>query len=228
MAPWAAAPAGREYSRSDILESMMGAVTACTQPETSSASMEDSQIIADFLRTSDEDLFELLVERYKDRVFRLVLSILGPACAAEAEEVTQEVFVIVYKQLETFRQESRFGTWIYRIAFNRAIDAKRRARSRHPHVPVEALQEFPDRSRPSPLTVAENAEQRQLVRSCMEQLPDLYRAVLYLHYWMECSIEEIGEFLGVPPGTVKSYLHRGRQRLYARMQKKSVVYGKRL
>jgi RNA polymerase sigma-70 factor, ECF subfamily len=207
---------------------MMGAVTACTQTETFSASMEDSQIIAEFLRTSDEDLFELLVERYKDRVFRIVLSILGPHCAAEAEEVTQEVFVIVYKQLKTFRQESRFGTWIYRIAFNRAIDTKRRARRRHLHVPVETLQGFPDRSSPSPLAAAESAEQRQVVRSCMEQLPDLYRSVLYLHYWMDCSIDEIGEFLGVPPGTVKSYLHRGRQRLYARMQKKSVTYGKRL
>jgi RNA polymerase sigma-70 factor (ECF subfamily) len=190
--------------------------------------MEDSQIIEEFLRTSDEDLFELLVERYKDRVFRLALSILGPYCAAEAEEVTQEVFVIVYKQLETFRRESRFGTWIYRIAYNRAIDAKRGARRRHPHVPVEALQGFPDRSNPSPLTIAEKAEQRQVVRNCMEQLPDLYRSVLHLHYWMDCSIEEIGEFLGIPPGTVKSYLHRGRQRLYARMQKKSVAYGKRV
>src|SRR4030095_4138198 len=183
MAPWAAAPAGREYSRSDILESMMGAVTACTQPETSSASMEDSQIIADFLRTSDEDLFELLVERYKDRVFRLVLSILGPACAAEAEEVTQEVFVIVYRQLETFRQESRLGTWIYRIAFNRAIDAKRLAQRRHPHVAAEVLEGVADRSRPSPLTSAEIAEQRQLLRSCMDRLPDLYRSVIYLYYW---------------------------------------------
>jgi RNA polymerase sigma factor (sigma-70 family) len=207
---------------------MMGAVAACTQPETSSASMEDSQIIAEFLRTSDEDLFELLVERYKDCVFRLVLSILGPGCAADAEEVTQEVFVIVYKQLETFRSESRFGSWIYRISFNRAIDAKRRARRRHAHVPVEALQAFPDRSSPSPLTAAEKAEKSQVVRSCMEQLPDLYRSVLYLHYWMDCSIDEIGELLGVPPGTVKSYLHRGRQRLYARMQKKSGAYGKRL
>jgi RNA polymerase sigma-70 factor (ECF subfamily) len=203
-------------------------MTARTQSEASSASMEDSQIIAEFLRTSDADLFELLVERYKDRVFRLVLSILGPYGDAEAEEVTQEVFVIVYRQLETFRSESRFGTWIYRIAFNRAIDAKRRARRRHPHVPVEALQEFPDASSPSPLIAAERAEQRQVVRSCMDQLPDLYRSVLYLHYWMDCSIDEIGEFLGVPPGTVKSYLHRGRQRLYARMQKKGLAYGERL
>ena len=206
----------------------MGRMTALAQPEAYSASMEDSRIIAEFLRTSDADLFELLVERYKHRVFRLVMSILGPGWDGEAEEVTQEVFVTVYKQLETFRQESQFATWIYRIAFNRAIDAKRRARLRHPHVSVEVLQGFPDRSRPSPLTTAEIAERRQVVRSCLEQLPDLYRSVLYLHYWQECSIDEIGEFLGVPSGTVKSYLHRARQRLYVRMQKKrkSTAHGK--
>lgn len=206
----------------------MGRVTARTQPEASSASMEDAQIIAEFLRASQPDLFELLVDRYKERVFRLVLSILGPGWTGEAEEVTQEVFVIVYRQLETFRQESGFGTWIYRIAFNRAIDAKRRPHRRHPHVSAEVLEGVADRSRPSPLTAAEIAEQRQLVRSCMDQLPDVYRSVIYLHYWLECSMDEIGDLLGVAPGTVKSYLHRGRQRLYVLMQKKSVAYGKRL
>jgi RNA polymerase sigma-70 factor (ECF subfamily) len=207
---------------------MMSRVIACTEAEASSDSMEDAQIVAEFLRTSQPDLFELLVDRYKDRVFRLVLSILGPGWAGEAEEVTQEVFVIVYRQLETFRQESRFGTWIYRIAFNRAIDAKRVAHRRHRHVSAEVLEGVADRSRPSPLTSAEIAEQRQLLRSCMDRLPDLYRSVVYLYYWLECSLDEIGDFLGVAPGSVKSYLHRGRQRLFVLMQKKSGAYGKRL
>ena len=63
----------------------------------------------------------------------------------------------------------------------------------------------------------------------MDQLPDVYRSVIYLHYWLECSMDEIGDLLGVAPGTVKSYLHRGRQRLYVlNAEERSVAYGKRL
>lgn len=84
--------------------------------------------------------FEVLVDRYKDRVFRLAVSIVGPGYAAEAEEVAQEAFLRAYRSLDHFRGESAFGSWLYRITYNLAIDAKRKARMRYPHVGEEALQ----------------------------------------------------------------------------------------
>ena len=191
--------------------------------------MEDSQIVGEFLKSQDPALFELLVDRYKGRVFRLALSILGPACAAEAEEVTQEVFVNAYRSLATFRTEYRFGTWLYRIAYNRAIDEKRKPRFSRAHVPEDVLITVPAGNTDSnPLAQAEMREHQRAIWSCLEELPDLYRAVVHLHYWMECSMEETGELLGIPAGTVKSYLYRARQLLGSIMKKKGIDHAWRL
>src|SRR5256712_11805287 len=106
-------------------------------------SMDDSDLIREYLETGDSALFAQLAAKYQDRVFRLAVSILGPGFEPEAEEVAQEVFVLVYRHLSSFRLESRFGTWLYRIAYNRAIDTRRTARLRRPHVDDEALAPLP-------------------------------------------------------------------------------------
>jgi RNA polymerase sigma-70 factor (ECF subfamily) len=191
--------------------------------------MEDSQIVGEFLETQDPGLFELLVDRYKNRVFRLVLSILGSSCAAEAEEVTQEVFINAYRNLASFRAEYRFGTWLYRIAYNRAIDEKRKARFSRAHVTEDALMSVPaGTTESSPLAQTELRERQRVIGSCLEELPDLYRSVVHLHYWMEYSMEEIGELHGIPVGTVKSYLYRARQLLSPIMKKKGIDHVWRL
>lgn len=184
---------------------------------------DDAEVVRSFLASRDDDLFALLVERHKDRVFRLIVSVLGPAAANEAEEVTQEVFLLVYRRLASFRMESRFATWLYRIAYNRAIDARRTARLRLPHCSDERLASLPARDGASdPAARAEETERRAAVHASLEEIPDLYRAVLYQYYWLEEDVAEIGAALGVPSGTVKSYLHRARQALEARMRRKGL------
>lgn len=170
--------------------------------------MDDEAAVFAFVRKRDPALFDLLVERYQHRVFRLVVSLLGPYADLDAEEVTQEVFLRAYRRLETFRGESRFSTWLYRLAYNRTLEYRRRARIRMPHVPVETVQSIAD-------TPAEqhDHEREQLVAVLLEQLPDVYRTVINMYYWLDCSVEEIAETLAVPPGTVKSYLFRARRRL---------------
>ena len=201
------------------------AAVAARVPQNSSRPMEDSEIIEEFLKSQDSRLFEMLVDRYKKRVFRLVISILGPAFSGEAEEVTQEVFVLVFRRLSTFRGEYKFGTWLYRIAYNRAIDEKRKARLRLPHLSEDMLLLTPTLHNASnPLKSALEGERRRAIHACLEDLPDLYRSVLYLFYWMGCTIEEIGEYLTLNEGTVKSYLFRARERLYHRLKKKGIVH----
>lgn len=95
------------------------------------------------MRTGSHRPFEILVERYKDRVHRLLTSILGPGFATEVEDLTQEVFVRVYHKLSGFRRESRFETWLYRLTFRIGIDSKHKARHRYPHVSDESLAERP-------------------------------------------------------------------------------------
>src|SRR5262245_60061216 len=106
-------------------------------------SVDDAELVRRYLEHQDPELFASLVSRYKDRAFRLVASILGPGSEPDAEEVVQEVFLTVYRELPRFRMESRFGTWLYRIAYNRAIDRKRTPRLRRPHVTEEGLARRP-------------------------------------------------------------------------------------
>jgi RNA polymerase sigma-70 factor (ECF subfamily) len=162
----------------------------------------------------DPEEFRRFVEAYSARVFRLVASILGPWRDAEAEDVVQEVFLRAWQRLDQFRGESSIGTWLYRIAWTQALNRKRTARLRLPHLPLETLAESPSKEQEMTSVI-----ERREVAAAVEELPDLYRSVLLLHYWMGCGVAEIGELLPAPEGTVKSYLSRGRDRLRAILEK---------
>jgi RNA polymerase sigma-70 factor (ECF subfamily) len=149
--------------------------------------------------------FDAIVSGHRDRVYRVVLSVLGPLLEAEAEDVTQEVFMRLLRVVDSFRGESTLGTWLYRVAFNAAIDRRRLARLRMPHVEVSVI---PERG-----ATGLDAETRRSVMRAVERLPDTYRSVVHLHYWMGESVEEISESLSMPAGTVKSHLHRARNLL---------------
>jgi RNA polymerase sigma-70 factor (ECF subfamily) len=176
--------------------------------------VEDDELVAAYLRTRDTELFRQLVERHEARVLRLVASLLGPFADLDAQEVTQEVFLRAHDRLASFRGESRFSSWLYRLAYNRTIEHRRRARVRLPHVGAETLAERPAAG--SPFERAAEREREGRVARWLEGLPELYRSILYLHYWLDASVDEIAELLSVPAGTVKSYLSRARQRLRER------------
>ena len=168
-----------------------------------------------------EQLFALLVHRHQRNVFRLVLSVLGPGRSAEAEDVTQEIFLKVHERLHGFRSESKFGTWLYRIAYRRAIDLRRRARYRLPHVDDEVLASLPashdedaaDATASSPYRATLHSEARVKLYAAVMALPSLQRSAVLLYYWMEEDVETIGQLLNRRPGSVKSLLHRARGRL---------------
>jgi RNA polymerase sigma-70 factor (ECF subfamily) len=181
---------------------------------------DDEAIVAEYLRSRDPDLFRLLVERHQERVFRLVAAILGPFADLDAEELTQEVFVRMHERLDSFRGESRFSTWLHRLAYNRTIERRRRARLRFAHVPWGDLQGSPTQD--GPYEAALESERVRAVARLVEELPDVYRSVVHMHYWMDQSVEEIAGMLDVPPGTVKSYLARARARLRERAKARGV------
>lgn len=167
----------------------------------------------------DEQAFTTLVERHRDRVFRLAVSILGQAFVGEAEEVTQEVFLRVHHALGSFRRESTFGTWLYRVTFNQTVNLRSRMRFRAPHVTEDALarQAATD---PDALARLERARRDAAVAECVAKLPDAYQSALRLHYWMGESVAEIATLLGAPENTVKSYLFRARQLLQAMLKER--------
>lgn len=175
---------------------------------------DDTVLINRFLRTDDEDTFELLVRRYRDKVFGLAVSMLGYGAESEAEDATQEVFVVVLRYLKTFRRESSFSTWLYRVARNQIVEHRRRA-ARHPTDAADgSLRGIPDRGAfGDPQRAAETACRRSRLLRQIDRLSEPQRVAVYLHYWRGESIAEISELLGLSPNTVKSHLCRARRKL---------------
>jgi RNA polymerase sigma-70 factor (ECF subfamily) len=194
----------------------------------------DARWVEEFLRTGREEAFERLVDGHKEKVFRLALAILGPGFEVEAEEVAQETFVTAFRQLPAFRKESRFGTWLYRIAQRKAIDLRRSARLRHPHATAESLDALPGSLLGASLGEgAGSAEARAAAResqgvllAAIRELPDPYPAVLRLFYWLDWTVAEIAESLDAAPGTVKSHLFRAREALHKKLKKKGLTDGR--
>ncbi len=186
----------------------------------------DDALVDAWVSRADERAFARLVERHQDYVFRLTLSVLGPGFKADAEDVTQEIFIRVAERVHEFRGESRFRSWLHRLAFNMAVDRRRRPRWRKPHVDPALLEaRAATGETDDPFVSAVAAERRRAVRSCLESLPDDLRTVIHLHYWMDLQVEDIAAMLQIPLGTVKSQLYRGRVLLLSAMRAGAMTTG---
>lgn len=166
-------------------------------------------------REGDQDAFEQLVRAYEKRVFALTLRMCGsPEDAAEA---AQEAFLAVWQGLGSFRGESSFSTWLYRLASNACVDLLRRE-GRHraaagPSLDDRELNMDAADPAPTPQEAAERTELRERIEEGLRRLPEEYRQVLILREMHQLSYEEIAAALCLDLGTVKSRISRGRQRL---------------
>lgn len=182
----------------------------------------DSQLVAR-AQGGDQDAFAELFRRHCDPVFQLALSVLGRGFAAEAEDVAQEVFLKAHHGLALFRGEAEFGSWIYRITFNRAVNLKARARYRRPHLDEAALSHSVTAD-PGPHAQVETAQRDQALEDCIRTLPEVYQSALRLYYWLGASVAEVAALLDVPENTAKSYLHRARQLLDGMLKERGYSY----
>jgi len=176
----------------------------------------DSQLVAR-AQSGDQQAFAELVSRYSALVFRLAVSILGRDFIPEAEDVAQEVFLKVHHAIESFRGEAEFSSWIYRIAFNQAVNLKARVRFRSPHADETVLYRMVSPG-PGPYEQAEAAQRDRALAECIQTLPEVYQSALRLYYWLGAGVGEVAELLGVPENTAKSYLHRARQLLHGMLK----------
>lgn len=162
--------------------------------------------------------FGLLVDRYYEMVYAVVYGVLHHHEAAR--DVTQEVFLKVFREISKFEQKSKFKTWLYRIAVNRAIDQQRRERY---EISLERSQEeegeeekppleMPDKAA-GPRELASQEEMKAEMEKALRELSADHRAVLVLREWEGLSYEEIAEALNCEAGTVMSRLHYARKKL---------------
>lgn len=161
----------------------------------------------------DPEAFAILVKTYQDRLFNsLVYATNRPQ---EAEEIAQEAFVQAFLKLESFRQDSAFYTWLYRIAFN--LLATRRRNTRHLISVERSL--LPSRNEPAeerePSLRSEQVDRQQAVQRALATLSEEHRRIVVLREMEGCDYEAIADILNVAVGTVRSRLHRARQQLRA-------------
>ncbi len=159
-----------------------------------------------------EDLNQWFIEILKhneSRIFNLVYWQIGDY--EEAKDLTQEIFLKVYKNLKKFRKESRVETWVYRIALNHVHSYLRKARHRKGMISWETLDG--ERTDVGTVDPPEARPEYLQLRQKIRELPDPFREVLLLFYFDEKSLQEISELLGIPVGTVKSRLNRARAML---------------
>jgi RNA polymerase sigma-70 factor (ECF subfamily) len=160
----------------------------------------DTDLITRF-RSGDPQAFADLVARHERRVYNLAYRMLGRA--EDARDATQDAFVSCYRNLARFRGDAAFGTWLHRIAVNACYDVLRK----RPPDPVELTEAT---AVADPGDVAERAVAALDVQRALLAVPPEFRAALIMHDIQGLPYEDIAVALGVPTGTVKSRLHRGR------------------
>jgi RNA polymerase sigma-70 factor (ECF subfamily) len=165
----------------------------------------------------DVERFAGIVERWQGPLVGLAYRFVRDQ--GTAEDMAQEAFVLAFRGLARWRREARFGTWLYSVALNRYrshLRARGRAGEPLPRAPTGALGEAlgGPAEQPSSLLAA---EAREAVRRELGSLPAIYREALALFYLQERDLEGTAAALGVPAGTVKARLHRGRELLRARL-----------
>jgi RNA polymerase sigma-70 factor (ECF subfamily) len=174
----------------------------------------DAELVARW-QSGEMEAFATLVRRHENRVFRMLFRMLGTR--EEAQDATQEAFLSLHRHGHRFRREARFSTFLYRVAANAALNRRRslgRARARQKALAVRqaAGSDLPSSPR-DPEGAASGAEVQERVQAALLTLtPDL-RVAVVLYDIEGQSYREIAEALGIPEGTVKSRIHRGRQAL---------------
>lgn len=170
------------------------------------------------LRDRDEQAFRELMTEHRDKVYNLTLRMLGNR--AEAEDVAQEVFIQVFKTIDTFREESKLSTWLYRVAVNLCKNrikylARRQDRNKDQldettEAAASSAVAAPGGPPARPDRAVEGAQLEKVLQDAIATLDEEHRVLVVLRDVEDLSIEEICVITGLPDGTVKSRLHRAR------------------
>jgi RNA polymerase sigma factor (sigma-70 family) len=166
------------------------------QPET------DEDLMRRVISLRDQHAFRGLVDRHKGMGMTLAVRVLSDEMLAE--EALQDAFLRVWRSSHTFTFNSSFKTWFYRILYNTALTKRKSESKPQDHVDLDEHAAIGED------TQLGTAERSEVILRSIEQLPESQRTVLTLYYLQELSLEEIGEVTGMPNGTIKTHLFRGR------------------
>jgi len=167
----------------------------------------------------DQLAWEQIVRQYWRKVFNVAYKFVGKH--DEAEDLTQDIFLKIFKSLSTFDRRANFQTWLISVSRNLCIDHYRSVRKERETIDrdVDANELSPLSRDPGPVAALEQQDRVQLLREAMASLPETLRTAVLLRDIQELSYQEIADQLRLPEGTVKSRINRGRTELARQIRK---------
>jgi len=177
----------------------------------------NDQVYINKILNGDTNAFTVLVDRYKDLVFTLALRMVKNR--EEAEEVSQDTFIKVYNSLNRFKGDSKFSTWIYRVAYNTCLDRLKKNKRQEYTVAIDEYTEHQVKTLENALDALEEQEKQLAIKKCLEMLPSEDSFILTLYYFEELSLDEISKITGLKPNNVKVKLFRSRKKLATILKK---------
>jgi len=174
-------------------------------------SKNKDQIYIDKVLQGNTQAYTYLVDTYKDLVFTITNNIVKNY--TEAEDISQEVFIKAFKQLNSFKGDSKFSTWLYTIAFRTAISAKRKSGLILKDIDEHILNNYSDDGLVNQLKLLQQKDQKYFINQAINTLPELDALVLTLYYLHENTTEEIEEITGMTKSNIKVRMHRARKKL---------------
>ena len=178
----------------------------------------NDQIIIDQIIEGDTNAFSVFVDRYKDLVFTLALRMV--INREEAEEVSQDTFIKVFKSLEKFKGDSKFSTWIYKVSYNTCLDRIKKNKKDQNVVPIDEFTEHQVKTIDNALDQMEEQEYKDKIQKCLHLLPSEDSFLLTLYYFEEQSLEEISKVVNLTANNVKVKLFRSRKKLTTILREK--------
>ncbi|WP_204356571.1 RNA polymerase sigma factor [Arcticibacterium luteifluviistationis] len=173
--------------------------------------MFDENELVQSVLEGNEYAYKRFVKQYERLVFHVIVKLIDRE--EDVEDLAQEVFMKVFKNLSGFKFQSKLSTWIVQIAYRDAINyLKKTKRYSDNKVDIDQVYSLAD-SAPNPEQINVSKDLSTLVNEAIKKLPEHYREVLVLYHLKEFSYPEIGEITGMPEGTVKNYIFRARKLL---------------
>ncbi len=171
----------------------------------------NDQILINQIVEGDTNSFTILVDRYKDLVYTLALRMLKNR--EEAEEVAQDTFIKTYKSLHKFKGDSKFSTWIYRVAYNSCLDRIKKNKKHLNNVEINEFTAHQVVSIDNALDKMEINEEKEAIKRCIDKLSEEDSFLLTLYYFDDLSLDEISKIVGITANSIKVKLFRCRKKL---------------
>ena len=177
---------------------------------------EDLQWVQAVLQ-GDTNAFGHLADRYKDFVYALSFSLLKQR--EEAEEAAQDAFLKAFRYLSRFRQDAKFSTWLYRIAYNECITRLRKRKTVLPVADGWDEQRLAEKTEQDEMTWHQREQRYQQLHGAIRELSETDRAIVMFYYFEKLSVDEISAVTGLGISNVKTKLFRARKKLYDKLMR---------